>query len=171
MNIQTIIDRAVSLLDNAEIDFEWEERRNRLMDGLDSGLCEISRVFPVQARCRIRVENGTADLPEQVLVPKALIHGGKRVPLLVEEGKILADDGPYTLIYYRKPPAVHQTDPDQELPYPADILSAMPFYCAALCVMGEDPNLYSRLMEQYNTKIAAALGYRPAANVEGGGSL
>ncbi len=171
MNIQTIIDRAVSLLDNVEIEFEWEDRRNRLMDGLDSGLHEIARIFPVQARCRIDVENGAADLPEQVLVPRALLCGGKRVPLLVEEGRILAEDGSYTLVYYRKPPTVRETDLNQELPFPADILSAMPFYCAAVCIMGEDPNLYGRLLEQYNTKIAAALGYRPAAKVEGGGSL
>ena len=32
--------------------------------------------------------------------------------------------------------------------------------------MGEDQALYLRLMEQYNTKLAAALGFRPAAAVE-----
>ncbi len=171
MNIQTIIDRASALLDNVEVEYELEDRRARLLDGLDSGLCEIARIFPLQARCRIRVEEGSALLPEQVLVPRALMRQGKRMPLVVEEGRVLAEDGEYTLIYYRKPPAVHRTDPERELPYPADLLTAMPFYCAALYVMGEDPNLYTRLMEQYNTKLSAAVGYRPAASVEGGGVL
>ncbi len=171
MNIQKIIDCASLLLDNVEIEFEQEDRRSRLMDGLDSGLCEIARIFPLQARCRVQVKDGFAPIPSQVMVPRALLAGGKRIPFSVEEGNLVAKDGDYTLIYYRKPPRGHQTDPQQELPYPPDLLSAMPFYCAALYVMGDDPAHYARLMEQYNTKLSAALGYRPAANVEGGGVL
>ena len=69
------------------------------------------------------------------------------------------------------PPLASEMEEQQTLPFPEDVLRALPFYCAALYVMGEDNALYNQLMEQYNTKLAAALGYRPAANVEGGGCL
>jgi hypothetical protein len=89
----------------------------------------------------------------------------------VEEGKLIAPDGDYTLVYYRVPPVASEMEETAQLPYPEDLQMALPFYCAALYIMGEDYALYGRLMEQYNTKLAAALGYRPVAGVEAEGNL
>ena len=110
-------------------------------------------------------------MPATALIPRALCGGGKRYPFEVDGRNILAEDGRYTLVYYRVPPEASKMEETAELPYPEDLLLALPFYCAAMLVMAEDPTLYGRLMEQYNTKVATALGYRPAAGVEGGGSL
>lgn len=171
MTIQAILKHAASLLGAAEGKPEVLPARERLLAALDSALGELARSFPVQARCKITVTDGLAALPSTVLVPRALYCDGKRVPLCFSEGKLLAEDGDYTLVYYRVPPMASELAQTSTLPYPEDILRALPFYCAALYVMGEDNNLYNQLMEQYNTKLATALGYRPAADVEGGGSL
>ena len=64
-----------------------------------------------------------------------------------------------------------EEEEETEVLLPEDLALALPFYCAAVYVMGDDPALYNRLMEQYNTKLAAALGYHPVAGVESGGSL
>lgn len=146
-------------------------RRQRMLTALDSVIGELARTFPIQARCRLKFQDGEAELPDTVLTPRALLREGRRVPLVLNEGRLLAPDGDYTLIYYRKPPAASAMGENEELPYPEDVLRALPFYCAALCVMGEDNSLYNQLMEQYNTKLSAALGYRPVAGVENGGRL
>ena len=171
MTIQAIINRAVSLLGGDVGSPALAPERSRLLAALDSAVGEMARCFPLQARCRITVTNGKAALPPQVLTARALYQGGKRIPLILEDGALSAQDGDYTLIYYRIPPDVTQLDETTQLPYPEDLLRAFPFYCAAMYVMGDDQALYTRLMEQYNTKLAAALGYRPAASVEAGGSL
>lgn len=171
MTIQAILNRAVSLLGGSVGSPALLPERGRLLAALDSAVGEIARCFPLQARCKVTIADGTADLPPQVLTPRALFQGGKRVPLVLEDGKLCGRDGSYTLIYYRIPPDVTRLEETAQLPYPEDLLRAMPFYCAAMYVMGDDAALYTRLMEQYNTKLAAALGYRPAATVEAGGSL
>ncbi len=171
MTIQSILKRATLLLGAMEGAPEVMPSRERLLAALDSGLGELSRSFPLQARSRITVENGAGEMPETVLTPRALYGGGKRVPFATDGRTVLAEDGSYTLVYYRVPPVASKMEETAALPYPEDLLLALPFYCAALTVMAEDPALYSRLMEQYNTKVATALGYRPAAGVEGGGSL
>ncbi len=171
MTVQVILKRAVSLLGAADGAPELLPAREKLLAALDSALGELARCFPLQARCRITVTNGSAELPATVLTPRALLHEGKRVPFSLAGRSILAEDGSYTLVYYRVPPMASGLDGAAELPYPEDVLLALPFYCAAIYVMGEEPTRYNQLMEQYNTKLAAALGYRPAAGVEGGGSL
>lgn len=171
MTVQAVLKRAATLLGAAEGAPEVLPSRSRLLEALDSALGELARVFPLQARCRIRILDGEAELPPAVLCPRLLLKDGRRYPILPIDGKLLGEDGSYTLVYYRVPPLASQMEETAELPYPEDLCRALPFYCAALCVMAEDPNLYLRLMEQYNTKLAAALGYRPAAGVEGGGSL
>jgi hypothetical protein len=170
MTVQSILNRA-ALLMGAQPASPNAPAEERLRMALDSALGELSRAFPLQARCRITVSGGSAPLPANVLTPRALLKEGRRIPLHLEEGMILAEDGVYTLVYYRIPPLGSQMELSDQLPYPEDLLLAVPFYCAALCVVGEDPALYTQLMEQYNTKIASALGYRPAAEVEAGGSL
>lgn len=171
MTIRSILKRATSLLGAAEGDPEVLPARPRLLDALDSALGELARCFPLQARCRITVRDGAAELPPTVLTPRGLYAEGKRVPFLLDGNLLLAEDGSYTLVYYRVPPEASAMEETAELPYPEDLQRALPFYCAALTVMGDDPALYAKLMEQYNTKLAAALGYRPSASVEGGGSL
>lgn len=171
MTIQAILKRAATLLGAAEGTPEGLPARERLLAALDSALGELARTFPLQARCRVNMEGGEAALPATVLTPRALYRAGKRVPLILSEGKLLGEDGAYTLVYYRVPPLASALEETAILPYPEDLLRALPFYCAALYVMGEDQPLYAALMEQYNTKLSAALGYRPAAGVEGGGSL
>lgn len=171
MTIQAILKRATVLLGISEGSPELISAQERLLAALDSALGELARCFPIQARCRIKVCNGEAELPAVVLTPRALIRDGKRVPLRLQEGKLLAADGEYTLVYYRVPPEASTMKETATLPYPEDILRALPFYCAAVYTMGEDYALYLRLMEHYNTKLAAALGYRPAAEVEAGGSV
>lgn len=171
MTIQAILNRAVSLLGYSTGAPSLLPERGRLLAALDSAIGEIARCFPLQARCKITMTEGTAVLPPQVLTPRALFQSGRRVPLILEEGKLRGEDGNYTLVYYRVPPDVTVLEETARLPYPEDVLRALPFYCAALYVMCEDFSLYTRLMEQYNTKLAAALGYRPAAAVEAGGSL
>ena len=171
MTIQAILKCAVTLLGADEGAPRVLPVRNKLITALDSALAELARCFPLQARCRITVTDGEALLPNTVLTPRSLLKNGKRVPLHIFDGMLRAEDGDYTLIYYRIPPVASEQKETDTLPYPEDILRALPFYCAAMCVMGEDNHLYSQLMEQYNTKLAAALGYRPAAGVEGGGSL
>lgn len=171
MTIQAILNRAVALLGYGVGTPSLLPERGRLLAALDSAVGEIARCFPLQARCKITLIGGAAALPPQVLTPRALFQGGKRIPLILEEGRLLGKDGDYTLVYYRVPPDVTQLEETAQLPYPEDILRALPFYCAAMYVMGDDYALYTRLMEQYNTKLAAALGYRPAATVEAGGSL
>ncbi len=171
MTIQAILNRAVSLLGADVGTPALLPARPRLLAALDSAVGEMARCFPLQARCKITLTDGSAALPPQVLTPRALYQGGKRIPLVLEDGKLIGEDGDYTLVYYRIPPDVTKMEERETLPYPEDILRAMPFYCAALYVMSEDYSLYTRLMEQYNTKLAAALGYRPAAAVEAGGSL
>ncbi len=171
MTIQAILNRAVSLLGGGAGSPALLPERGRLLAALDSAVGEMARCFPLQARCKVTVTDGAAALPPQVLTPRALFRGGKRMPLILEEGFLHGEDGDYTLIYYRVPPDVTQMEETAMLPYPEDILRALPFYCAAMYVMGDDYALYNRLMEQYNTKLAAALGYRPAATVEAGGSL
>lgn len=171
MTIQAILRRAVTLLGAAEGEPDATGRRQRLLAALDSGIGEISRSFPVQARCKITIEEGFCPLPSTVMTPRGLYKDGKRVALRIEEGNILGEDGRYTLVYYRKPPVVSELGEQTVLPYPDDLLRALPFYCAALLVMGEDQSLYNQLMEQYNTKLAAALGYRPVAGVESRGCL
>ncbi len=171
MTIQVILKRAASLLGAAAGAPEVLPARERLLAALDSALGELARCFPLQARRRITVQDGAAALPPMVLTPRALYAEGKRVPFSLDCDQILAEDGDYTLVYYRVPPLATEMEETADLPYPEDVLRALPFYCAALYVMGEDNYLYSQLMEQYNTKLAAALGYRPAAGVEGGGSL
>ena len=171
MTIQAILKCAMVLLGVSEGAPEQAAIWKRLLVALDSALGELARCFPLQARCRITVVGGGAELPAAVLTPRALLRDGKRVPLQLNEGKLMAEDGEYTLVYYRVPPMPSAMDPSSILPYPEDLLRALPFYCAALCVMGEDQAQYLRLMEQYNTKLAAALGYRPAAAVEAGGSI
>ncbi|MBQ3084463.1 MAG: hypothetical protein IJC46_03310 [Clostridia bacterium] len=171
MTIQAILNRAVSLLGYSTGAPSLLPERGRLLAALDSAVGEIARCFPLQARCKITLTEGAAALPPQVLTPRALFRSGKRVPLILEEGKLRGEDGDYTLVYYRVPPNVMKLEETALLPYPEDVLRALPFYCAALYVMCEDFSLYTRLMEQYNTKLSAALGYRPAAAVEAGGSL
>lgn len=171
MTIQAILKHAAALLGAAQGTPEVLPARERLLAALDSALGELARSFPLQARCRITVTGGAAALPETVLVPRGLFCNGKRVPLCCSDGEIHAEDGSYTLVYYRVPPLASAMEQTAVLPYPEDILRALPFYCAALYVMGDDNSFYNQLMEQYNTKLAAALGYRPAAGVEGGGSL
>ena len=171
MTIRSILKRATSLLGAAEGDPEVLPARPRLLDALDSALGELARCFPLQARCRITVQDGAAELPPTVLTPRGLYAEGKRVPFLLDGNLLLAEDGSYTLVYYRVPPEASGMEETAELPYPEDLQRALPFYCAALYIMGDDPALYAKLMEQYNTKLAAALGYRPSASVEGGGSL
>lgn len=171
MTIQAILKRAASLLGAAEGDPNAMGRKTRLLRALDSALGEIARSFPTQARCKITLTNGECPLPDTVLSPRALYRDGRRVPLCISDGNLLGADGSYTLIYYRVPPLASEMEEQQTLPFPEDVLRALPFYCAALYVMGEDNALYNQLMEQYNTKLAAALGYRPAANVEGRGCL
>lgn len=171
MTIQDILKRAVTLLGAAEGEPDATGRRQRLLAALDSGLGELSRSFPVQARCKITIEGGSCVLPKNVMTPRGLYRDGKRVPLLLEDGKLIGEDGRYTLVYYRMPPMASELGEQTVLPYPEDLLRALPFYCAALLVMGEDNNLYNQLMEQYNTKLSTALGYRPVAGVESRGSL
>ncbi len=171
MTIQSVLKRAALLLGTAEGAPEGMPSRERLLAALDSALGELSRSFPLQARSRVTVENGVGELPATALVPRALYGSAGRVPFTVEERDLCAEDGSYTLVYYRVPPVASQLEETAQLPYPEDLQLALPFYVAALTVMAEDPVLYGRLMEQYNTKVATALGYRPAAEVEGGGSL
>lgn len=171
MTIQSILKRATSLLGTAEGAPGVMPVRERLMAALDSVLGEMARCFPLQARCKITVRDGTAELPATVLAPRGLYAEGRRVPFSLDGNLLWAEDGSYTLVYYRVPPEASRMDETAELPYPEDIQRAFPFYCAALCVMGDDPALYTKLMEQYNTKLAAALGYRPQASVESGGTL
>ena len=171
MTIQAILKCAAVLLGVPEGAVEQNAVYERLLSALDSAMGELARCFPLQARCRITVANGATELPAVVLTPRALLRDGKRVPLQLEEGQLLAEDGEYTLVYYRIPPMPSAMDRAEMLPYPEDLLRALPFYCAALCVMGEDQAMYLRFMEQYNTKLAAALGYRPAAAVEAEGSI
>jgi len=171
MTIQAILNRAVSLLGGGIGSPALLPERGRLLAALDGAVGEMARCFPLQARCKLTMVDGKASLPPQVLTPRALFQRGKRCPLILEEGQLRGQDGDYTLIYYRIPPDVTQLDETAQLPYPEDVLRAMPFYCAAMYVMGDDYALYTRLMEQYNTKLAAALGYRPAASVEAGGCL
>lgn len=171
MTIQAILKRAAILLGAADGAPEVLPARERLLTALDSALGELARCFPLQARCKITVTDGEAQLPETVLTPRALFKEGKKVPLYFFDGALIAEDGVYTLVYYRVPPLASAMQETESLPYPEDVLRALPFYCAALYVMGEDRNLYNQFMEQYNTKLSAALGYRPAAGVEGGGVL
>lgn len=171
MKIQSILKRAALLLAAPEGSPELLPAKARLLMALDSALGELARVFPIQARCRILVSNGSAPLPPKVLSPRALLKEGRRFPLQIEEGQLIAPDGEYTLVYYRVAPIASEMEADAELPFPEDLLLAVPFYCAALCVMGEDDSLYAQLMEQYNTKLAAALGQRPVAGVEARGTL
>lgn len=171
MTIQAIMQRAASLLGAAVGEPDAVGRRQRLLAALDSGIGELSRCFPIQARCRITIEDGKCPLPAQVMSPRGLYKEGRRVALRVEEGCLVGADGSYTLVYYRNPPIPSEMGEGERLPYPEDLLRALPFYCAALLVMGEDPSLYQQLMEQYNTKLSAALGYRPVASVESRGSL
>lgn len=171
MTIQSILKRATLLLGAPTATPELLPARDRLLAALDSAVAELGRCFPIQARCRITSQEGHAPLPATVLSPRGLYQAGKRVPLRIEEGQVAAPDGDYTLVYYRTPPVPSTMEETDCLPYPEDLQMALPFYCAALCVMGEDYALYTRLMEQYNTKLAAALGHRPAAGVEAEGSL
>ena len=171
MTIQSVLKRATLLLGVMEGAPEVMPSRERLLAALDSALGELSRSFPLQARSKITVENGVGEMPATALIPRALYGDGRRVPFSTDGRSILAEDGRYTLVYYRVPPVASQLEETAELPYPEDLQLALPFYVAALTVMAEDPNLYNRLMEQYNTKVATALGYRPAAGVESGGSL
>jgi len=171
MTIQGILTRAAYLLGAAEGEPGTLLSTSKLLAALDSALAELARSFPVQARCKITLENGEAALPPQVLTPRGLYKNGKRVPLILSDGKLQGESGSYTLVYYRVPMQASQMDQSQVLPLPEDLTLALPFYCAAVYVMGDDPALYNRLMEQYNTKLATALGYRPAAGVEAGGSL
>ena len=171
MTVKALLKRASLLLGAAEGEALVMPSRERLLAALDCAVGELARVFPLQARSKITVENGAGELPETVLVPRALYGDGKRIPFTIEGRTVRAADGRYTLVYYRIPPVPSGMGEEETLPYPEDLQLALPFYCAALTVMAEDPALYARLMEQYNTKIAAALGYRPAAGVEGGGSL
>ena len=171
MTIQAILKCAAVLLGVPEGAVEQNAVYERLLSALDSALGEMARCFPLQARCRVTAVDGAAELPAAVLTPRALLRAGKRVPLQFNERELIAEDGDYTLVYYRVPPMASAMDRSAMLPYPEDLLRALPFYCAALCVMGEDQALYLRLMEQYNTKLAAALGYRPAAAVEAEGSI
>ena len=171
MTIQAILRRAVTLLGAAEGEPDATGRRQRLLAALDSGLGEIARIFPVQARCKISIKDGSCPLPINVMTPRGLYQNGKRMPLVLEEGRLIGKDGDYTLVYYRVPPVASELSEQTILPYPEDLLRALPFYCAALLVMGEDGALYNQLMEQYNTKLSTALGYRPAAGVESRGVL
>ncbi len=172
MTIQSILKRTASLLGAEEGIPSVMPSRERLLEALDCALGELARCFPIQARIRITIQNGTAELPLTVLTPRGLYAEGRKVPFAVEETKICAErDGDYTLVYYRVPPVASELPESATLPFPEDLLHALPFYCAALTVMGDDPALYTRLMEQYNTKLAAALGYRPVAGVESGGCL
>ncbi len=171
MTVQELLKRAASLSGAAEAEPDDGSRKERLLAGLDSVMGELARTFPVQARCKITLENGEAALPEAVLSPRALFFAGKRVPLCLFDGKIVGPDGRYTLVYYRVPPAASSLAESDILPYPEDVQRALPFYCAAIYVMGEDIPLYNQLMEQYNVKLGAALGFRPAAMVESGGVL
>ena len=171
MTIQAILKCAAVLLGVSEGAAEQTAVYERLLIALDSALGELARCVPLQARCKITVVGGKAALPAAVLTPRALLRDAKRVPLQFDEGMLIAEDGVYTLVYYRVPPMASAMDRSAILPYPEDLLRALPYYCAAFCVMGEDQALYLRLMEQYNTKLAASLGYRPAAAVEAEGSL
>ena len=171
MTVQSAIRQAELLLNCEEGDAALPALRTKLLNALDTALCELARVFPVQARCRVDLVEGEAPLPPRALVPRGLYQKGKRVPMVIQEGKLVGEDGTYTLVYYRTPPKASEGTPAMQLPYPEDLCAAVPFYCAAVCVMAEDPAFYARLMEQYNTKLSAALGYRPAAAVEGGGCL
>lgn len=171
MTIQAILKRATVLLGVPEGAPELLPSKGRLLAALDSALGELARCFPLQARCRITINDGFAALPPHVLTPRALLREGARVPLRFSDGQLLGEDGDYTLVYYRVPPAASEMEETETLPYPEDIQRALPFYCAALYVLGEDDSLYAQLMEQYNTKLASALGYRPAAGVEARGSL
>lgn len=159
------------LAGNSEGSAGTDSEKERMLAALDSALGELSRCFPIQARSRIIAVDGVAELPATVLTPRALLRAGKRIPLVLNEGKLLAEDGEYTLVYYRIPPEASAMEESVILPYPEDLLRALPFYCAAVYVMGDDYALYLRLMEQYNTKLSAALGYRPAAVVEAEGSV
>lgn len=170
MNIATILARSAELLGVGEESRETIDQQ-RLLGALDAALGELARVYPVQARCRLEIINGTAPLPPTVLTPRGLYQKGRRVPMTFSEGSLMGEDGVYTLVYYRIPMRASEEDPSARPPLPSDICLALPFYCAAVYVMADDPALYNRLMEQYNTKIASALGYRPLADVEGGSSL
>lgn len=171
MTIRGILTRSAALLGAAEGEPGILLSSERLLAALDSALGEMARVFPLQARCKITLSGGEAELPAQVLTPRGLYRAGKRAPLIISEGKLLGEDGTYTLVYYRVPVKASEVSEETELLLPEDLALALPFYCAAVYVMGDDPALYNRLMEQYNTKLAAALGYRPVAGVESGGSL
>ncbi len=171
MTIHGILTQAAYLLGATDGEPGDRISTDQLLAALDSALGELARSFPVQARCKITLSQGEAALPEQVLTPRGLYQNGHRVPMEFSEGKLIGPDGVYTLVYYRMPMKASQMEQTQVLPLPEDLSLALPFYCAALYVMGDDPALYNRLMEQYNTKLATALGYRPAAGVEAGGSL
>ncbi|MBQ8600098.1 MAG: hypothetical protein IJ407_01780 [Clostridia bacterium] len=171
MTIRGILTRAAYLLGAAEGEPGIQLSSEKFLAALDSALGELARTFPTQARCKITLSDGEAELPSNVLIPRGLYREGKRFPLVFSEGKLIGEDGIYTLVYYRVPMKASEMEETQVLPMPEDLTLALPFYCAAVYVMGDDPALYNRLMEQYNTKLAAALGYRPAAGVEGGGSL
>ena len=171
MNIQTILARSAELLGAGAGEPGNLIDKQRLLAALDSALGELARVFPVQARCKVEIIDGIAELPATVLTPRGLYQSGKRIPMEFSEGKLIGEDGVYTLVYYRIPMRASEAEETQVPLLPEDIRLALPFYCAAVYVMADDPALYNRLMEQYNTKLATALGYRPSAGVEGGTSL
>lgn len=171
MNIGKILARSAALLGAGEGEPGNRIDKKRLLSALDSALGELARVFPVQARCRVEIVDGKGELPASVLTPRGLYQNGKRVPMTFSEGNLIGEDGSYTLVYYRVPMVASEAEEEQVPPLPEDLCLALPFYCAAVYVMADDPALYNRLMEQYNTKLATALGYRPSAGVEGGTSL
>lgn len=171
MTIGGVLTRAAYLIGAEEGEPGYRISKDKLLAALDSALGELARSFPVEDRCYIQAEGGEAFLPPDALIPRGLYRNGKRVPLVFANGRVLAEDGSYTVVYYRKPFVASQMAETEPLPLPDDLNLALPFYCAALYVMGDDPALYNRLMEQYNAKLASALGYRPAADVERGGSL
>ena len=67
MTIQAILKRATVLLGVPEGAPELLPSKGRLLAALDSALGELARCFPLQARCRITLQEGAADLPPHVL--------------------------------------------------------------------------------------------------------
>ncbi len=124
----------------------------------DMAQLEVIRAVPIVRYMRLDVRGGIGHMPMGAITAIALTDGQKSVPFTQIDGGILADDGSYMLEYTALPNEITNSSPDESVFEVSEALaSALPFYAAALCVVGEDESLYRTLMGHYNARVEGAV--------------
>ncbi len=157
MTLASLKERVLALLDERAGTVAGDRFLSKINLFTDMAQREAALAVPIISAEEIDVENGVARLPDNVCTAMGLYKNGKSVPFYQMGNSILADDGQYTLEFSAYPDEIRADSPDSTPLSVCDAAAqALPFYVAALCVMGEDAAQYQTLLEHYSARLEGA---------------